>query len=87
MGMKPRGRRWRWVTRDGGAGDNRVRVWDSLERPRKSWMFEEWCWVKDAGHTSVCADEFKKLFRVVPRRGQCLKVHFRSAQAGEVFDE
>ena len=86
MGMKPRWRKWRWVTRNSEAHQMVVLIWDCAEQPHL--VYGHWhtksCMSQ---RVTVCVDEFKDLFGVVPEPGECMKVRFYPAAMLEVFCE
>ena len=78
-------RMWRWVSRD--QGTDLIDIWPSADRP----VVRRWangliyfCSADvdgvDGWSVMCCAPEFRKLFGVCPKPGECSKVEFSPAK-------
>jgi hypothetical protein len=77
MGMKPRERRWRWVTRD--YNNTTVDIWSG---PGKPWHYgDQIYWNAECSRVCVCPNEFKKLFGFLPPIEEAIRVEFTAKQA------
>ncbi len=86
MGMKPRKRLWRWITRNDESSD--VEVWSARKKPQKqicayeaynaggvvppSWDVDDDAW----GPMTICKEEFEKLFGELPPTDKPVKIEF-----------
>ncbi len=78
MGMKPRKRLWRWVTRE-GRGD--ATIWPGTAQPELEEATDSWGgrrkWDQAGGlPTFCCVEEFKAISGFIPKADSCQKVSF-----------